>query len=115
MTFGILFDQREIVLVPLPFSNLSTTKQRPVLILSKNEDNAQSDDIITCGITSNLKESKHSVIIEQKDLESGYLPSASRIKIDKLFTLEKSIVIKRMGKLNKSSFEDVKREFFKLL
>ena len=115
MTFGIHFDQREIVLVPLPFSDLSTTKQRPVLILSKNEDTSQTDDLITCGITSNLKDSKHSIIIEPKDLESGYLPNVSRIKVDKLFTLEKSVVIKKLGKLNQTSFEDVKKEFLNLI
>ena len=37
------------------------------------------------------------------------------IKVDKLFTLEKSVVIKKLGKLNQSSFEDVKKEFLSLI
>lgn len=111
----MMYEQGEIIVVPFPFSDLSSIKQRPVLILSKNSDNEASDDIITCGITSNLKNAKYSVLIANEDLEEGEIPTKSRVKVDKLFTLDKSIIKKKVAKLNKEIFNKVKEEFFKLI
>jgi len=110
-----MYEQGEIIVVPFPFSDLSSVKQRPVLILSKIQDIAKSNDIVTCGITSNLKDANHSVLIENKDLLSGAIPLKSRVKVDKLFTLDKSIVIKSVARLNKETFQKVKEEFCRLV
>ena len=63
-----MYKQGEIVIVPFPFSNLSSIKQRPVIVLSKNMDNETVEDIITCGITSNVKDTKYSVLIKNENL-----------------------------------------------
>jgi len=115
MRFGMMYRQGEIVVVPFPFSDLSSIKQRPVLILSKNVDNESSEDVITCGITSNLKDSKHSVLFDNKNLVEGGVPRLSRIKVDKLFTISQNIVNKKVGRINKETFEKVKSEFVKLV
>jgi len=41
----------EILLVPVPFTDLSSHKRRPVLVLSKQEYNRQADDLIVAAIT----------------------------------------------------------------
>lgn len=105
------YNQGEILIVPFPFSDLSSVKQRPVLVLSKDIDNKSADDIVTCGITSNLKDSKYSVLIEDANLEQGQIPGKSRIKVDKLFTLDKNIVKKRLARINKETFNQVKQIF----
>lgn len=115
MKFGISCEQGEIVLVPFPFSDLSCTKNRPVLILSKTEYNDITDDVVTAGITSNLKDTNYSVIIGNDNLENGMLPDISMIKVDKLFTIDQSLIIKKIGKLNKQTFECVRQELFKLI
>jgi len=115
MKSGIMFEQGEILIVPFPFSDLSSVRYRPVLILSSNSDNIFSDDIITCGITSNLKDSKHSVLIDTSSLKEGNIPITSRIKIDKLFTIEKNLIKKKIGRINKETFEKVKKEFYNLI
>ena len=115
MKSGIQFKQGEIVIVPFPFSDLSGIRQRPVLILSNLQYNKDSDDIVTCGITSNLKNDKYSILIDNTSLVEGILPIKSRIKIDKLFTLEKNIVKKRIGRINKEIFQKAKEEFVKLI
>jgi len=109
------YKQGEILIVPFPFSDLSSVRQRPVLLLSKNVDNEQSDDIITCGITSNLKNTGYSVVIDDASLEKGKIPKRSRIKVDKLFTLDKKIVKKSIARVNKETFEIVRNEFRKLV
>ncbi len=115
MTYGILFEQGDIVVVPFPFSDLSGFKQRPVLILSNDVYNSQSDDLVTCGITTHIKNVDYSIVLENSDLKEGYIPVTSRIRIDKLFTLEKGIVRKKIAKVNKNVLEEVKKEFFKLV
>ena len=115
MKSGTPYSQGDIILVPFPFTNLMAVKRRPVLILSKGEYNSKADDVITCGITSNINDSNHSVIIDNTDLIEGSIPLQSRIKVDKLFTLEQSIVIKKLGKVNTNIFESVKKELHKLI
>lgn len=115
MRFGITYEQGDIVKVPFPFSDLSSIRKRPVLIISKNEDNKVVDDLITCGITSNLKNTKYSVEIDNEDLEKGKIPVKSRIKIDKLFTVKKSIIEKKIAKINQETLEKVIEEFCRLV
>ncbi len=114
MRFGISFEQGEIVFVPFPFTDLTTMKKRPVLVISKSDYNKKSADIVTCGITSNIKETDYSILIGNKDLTKGFLPLPSRIKVNNVFTLEKSIVIKSFGKVKENIMKKVKEEFYKL-
>jgi len=115
MASGTSFEQREIALAPFPFTDLIDIKQRPVLILSTNEYNYKTEDIIVCGITSILKDKEYSILIDNKNLEAGMLPLKSRIKVDKIFTLQQSLIIKKLGKLDKETFEKVKEELNKLI
>ena len=115
MKSGIRFNQGDILIVPFPFSNLSGIRQRPVLVLSKTNYLRECEDVVTCGITSNLKDSKYSLLINNSNLIEGSIPIKSRIKVDKLFTLEQSIVIKKLGRIKKETMNKVKEEFLKLI
>lgn len=47
--FGMnIYRQRDIVLVPFPFSDLSTPKVRPVLVLSNDAYNRRTEDLLVC-------------------------------------------------------------------
>ena len=100
MQSGIRFESGEVVLVPFPFTDLSKSKRRPVLIISNAQHNARSYDFVCCGITSNLNNQPYSILLDPGDMTEGVLPVRSRIKYDKIFTLEKNLVIKRLGKVN---------------
>lgn len=115
MKSGIVFNQGDIVIVPFPFSDLTRIRQRPVLVLSKSSYLNKCEDVLTCGITSNLKDSNYSLLIDNSNLKEGEIPVKSRIKVDKLFTLEQSIIIKKLGRINKETFDKVKKEFFSLV
>lgn len=115
MRSGTQFKQGEIVLAPFPYSYLSDWKQRPLLIISNNQYNHKTEDVITCGITSNLKDTVHSVELDSHNLTLGVIPTKSRIKVDKLFTLDKTLVIKRIAKVNENTLTKVKQEFQKLM
>ncbi len=99
--------QREIVLVPFPFSDLSYSKRRPVLIISNNSYNSRFSDILVCVITSNLYKDEFSVVLNDLDLEVGILPEKSVIKCNKLFTIEQSQILKRFSVVGERKFEEV--------
>ncbi|UTW71023.1 type II toxin-antitoxin system PemK/MazF family toxin [Anaerobacillus sp. HL2] len=67
-------------------SDLSNRKQRPVLIISNDDYNQMTDDILVVAITSQLKDLDYSVVIEQKDLEQGTLKVTSAVRADKVYT-----------------------------
>jgi len=110
-----MFNQGDILIVPFPFSDLSTIRQRPVLVLSNSIYNNHSEDIVTCGITSNLKDTDYSILIDNMNLLEGNLAIKSKIKADKIFTLHKNIVIKKIGRLNQETLKKVKSEIYKIM
>ncbi len=99
------YRQRDIVLVPFPFSDLSSQKVRPVLILSNDAYNQQSADVVVCGLTTNLRPASYSVIVDVTDVEQpGTLRHKSKIKADAIASLEQSLLIKQIARLKSSVF-----------
>jgi len=115
MKYGTSYEQGDIILIPFPFTDLSKSKKRPVLVLSKQSYNKKTQDFILCGITSNLKNRDNSVLIEKKDLDTGILPKKSIIKANKIFNLKQSLAIKKIGKVKNNIVKEVKEELFKLI
>jgi mRNA interferase MazF len=104
-----------LVLVPFPYTNLRSTKNRPAVVLSSSEYNAARRDVLVCGVTSNLANAAHSVLVSQRDLAQGHLMADSRIKADKLVTLQQSIVRKRLGRIKPGVLARVYRELAAVL
>lgn len=92
-----MYKQKEIVLVPFPYSDLSSSKKKPVLIVSNDEYNAKHDEVVVCVITSNLFQDEYSLLIENENLEFGLLPEKSVVKVHKLFTIHKSKILKKFS------------------
>ena len=104
---GILFSQRNIVLVPFPYTDLSGVEQRPVLILSERNYNSKNEDIICCALTSNLKGINDGIKVTNKNMESGHLNFDSMVVPCKVWTPNKNKVIKSIGKLNIEKSKEV--------
>ena len=80
----------DIVVISFPYSDLSLTKNRPVLVLSDLKD----DDIIVCQITSKFKKDNYSVYLENEDLEFGKLKVESVIdQIEFLHCIKVKLII----------------------
>ena len=110
---GTNIDQRSVVLLPFPFTNLSSSKKRPALVISNSEFNRKNNDVICCLITSN-PEAKGVKIIS-KDMESGFLEFESTVKPYRLFTADKSIIYKILGRLNKEKSKTIIQEIDALI
>lgn len=113
--FGTMYKQGDIVLIPVPFSDLKHRKQRPVLIISSDSYNEMTEDIVVLAITSKLKDLAYSVVIESKDLTEGELKVTSEIRADKVYTLSKNIVRKKFGQVNTEILEDVRVKINELI
>ena len=102
-----MLDQRDIVLIPIPFTDLSSYRRRPVIIISNNTYNRETDDIVVVAMTSNLKPTDYGFVITSDDLKLGSLRRPSRIRVDKIYTLAQSIVVKTFGRVNETTFDRI--------
>ena len=92
------FEAFEVVVVPFPFTDRTTTKRRPALVLSDAKAfNRQVGQSVLAMITS-AKNSNWPLDVEIGDLDSAGLPSASVVRM-KLFTLDNQLVIRKAGAL----------------
>ena len=87
------FVKGNVVVIPFPFSDLSATKRRPALVLADLEDN----DILLCQITSRYRDEKHVIFLKTTDFTIGTLPVDSYIRPERIFTADKSIILKTVG------------------
>lgn len=85
----------DIVAVPFPFSDLSSNKLRPALVLAE----AHFGDLILCQLTSNPRGGTQTIVIDDQDFSEGDLPLKSYARPDKLFTAEQTIIRKKRGTL----------------
>ena len=106
--------QKDLILLPYPFSNLKNSKVRPAIVISNDDFNKKSDDCIMIPLTTVIKDEPYSILITPKNLSSGKLLRLSRVRVDKIFTVEKKLIIVKVGTLNRSTFEKIKFEISKL-
>jgi len=99
--------QRDVILVPFPFSDQSGQKVRPALILSNDKFNQISDDLIVCAITTVLKQEKYTVLLKPNDIETGTLYEQSAIKVETILKIQKSLVIKTIATIKAPTFSKV--------
>jgi len=87
----------DIVVVPFPFSNLQGIKRRPALVLA----DSGGSDLVLCQITSQKIKDDFAVLITPSDTH-GKLLVESNIRPNKLFTIEKSVILYKIGTLTDS-------------
>ena len=93
--------QGDVILVPFPFTDLTTVKHRPALVLSADWFSTSCDDCIVAAITSQVPPDLQpdEYRLSASDLLAGGLPRPSLVKLGKLFTMSKSLLRKRLGRL----------------
>jgi len=92
-----MYSQKDIVLIPFTYSDLTLSKQRPALIIS-NEKINKMEDRICCLITT--KSHKNDLKITESCFEEGTLPFKSFIKPHRIFTIQENVIIKKLCKIN---------------
>lgn len=99
----------DIVLVSFPFTDLSSTKRRPALVISPDIYNSRREDVVLVAITSQ-QPADNAISLEAKDLRDGTLPKQSFVRVTKIFTMHSTLVLKRICALSGEKLEEVMRE-----
>jgi len=110
----MIVKQRDLVLLSYPFTDQEGSKVRPAVIVSNENFNKKCQDYIMVPLTTIIKNKPFSLLIDQEDLESGKLLKKSRIRIDKIFTIRKNLIIMQIGKINDKTFNRIKIEISKI-
>jgi mRNA interferase MazF len=99
--------QGEIVLLPVPFTDLSSHKRRPVIVVSNDAYLRASADMIVVAMTSNPAAVNYGFAIDSSDLERGRLNRPGMIRADKIYTLSQSLVVTTFGQVSRGVLERI--------
>jgi mRNA interferase MazF len=104
-----MFEQGDIVLIPVPFTDLSSLKRRPVIVISNNDYNRSTSDVVVVAMTSNPEVTRYSFRVVESDLVMGTLNRPGTVRADKLYTLSQSIVVKVFGRVRPEVLKQIRR------
>jgi mRNA interferase MazF len=107
-------NQKDLVLLPYPFSNLREMKVRPAIVVSNNNFNKRCSDCIAVPLTSVIKDEPFSIFLNQNDLSNGRLIKPSRIRVDKIFSVEKKVVQMKIGSVSDAFFDKLKSQLIEV-
>ena len=85
----------DIILIPFPFTDLTGTKLRPAIVLINS-----NYDITVCFITTQIKW-KEVTDIEIFPTANNGIKKYSLIRLSKIATVDKSLTVGRLGRLEK--------------
>ena len=107
------YDFGDVILILFPFTDQTTTKKRPAVVVSSAFYNRNPPDLVLMAITSQIKPSSFGeVMVAQWDKAGLIKPSV----IKPIFTtIEKSLVLRRLGRLESADRETLKKELQSIL
>jgi mRNA interferase MazF len=98
----------DIVLVPFPFTDQSTTKRRPAVVVSSPAYNRERPDLILMAVTSQVRPAAGIGEVTVREWQAAGLLKPSAIK-PVLTTVERGLVIRRLGQLNDADREALRQ------
>ena len=108
------YKKGDVVLVPFPFSDQTSNKKRPAVIVSANLYNNASSDIVIMAITSRMDKTIGigECLITDWQVAGLLKPSAIKPAIS---TIEQKLVLKKLGGLSSKDREAMERALKELL
>lgn len=92
------FEFGDIVLVPFPFTDQTTSKRRPAVVVSGRDYNRAMPDLVMMAVTSQIRPSAAYGEVWLNDWSAAGLLKASAVK--PIFaTFEQTLVIRQLGLL----------------
>jgi mRNA interferase MazF len=91
----------DVLLVPFIFTDQTTSKKRPAIVISSNDYNSTRPDLIVIGVSSQVNNPLLYGEIEIKEWQSAGLLKVSVVK-SVITTIEQNLVIRHLGRLQNS-------------
>ena len=96
------YKRGDVVLVPFPFTDLTTVKQRPALVVSSSRFNSAQEDAIVVAITSNITKRRgkhHEYRIKGVEQRASGLPKEGVALCGKIITIDQRLIRTKLGAL----------------
>lgn len=106
------YSQFDVIAIPFPFSDKLEQKKRPALVISSEGFNAPSSHLVTVMITS-AKRSSWPLDTPIKNFKEAGLSTKCLIRM-KFFTVDTSLVLKKVGTLSKADVKSFKESLKQL-
>lgn len=93
------YKRGEVVLVPFPFTDLTSVKQRPALVVTADALNRTRSDVLVAAITSQVSAqlAEDEFLISSADAAQWGLPKPSVVRLTKLFSIHQQLIRKSLG------------------
>lgn len=109
------FVRGDLIVIPFPFTDLSSSKKRPALIIAT----LTGKNVILCQITSQHRTgSKYSVEIQTSDVkpfQDAGLVTVSYAQTDILFTADSDKIIRKIGNLSDMKMKEITTKLIEII
>ena len=102
----------DIILIPYPFAELINIKLRPAVVICNTSDNFK--DLVVSAISSVMRISSNNATLILNPSKLNSLKVTSTVLVDRIFTLKRENMIKKLGSLNDSELQSFIEIFRKL-
>lgn len=96
------FVKGDVIVLPFPFTDLSSAKRRPAVVLS----DIGGDDFIMLQITSKNVRDSYAISLLSADFAVGSLKTDSNVRPNKIFTLNKQLILYKIGHLSEEKIRE---------
>jgi mRNA-degrading endonuclease toxin of MazEF toxin-antitoxin module len=110
----LVWPECDLVLLPFPFTDLRSSKQRPCLILSALRPCGLPEHLVVAMITSQRTGLSFPGDTPVTAWQEAGLPLPSLVRLAKLVTVERSLVRRKLGTLDEADRHAVRRQFLQV-
>ena len=93
----------DVILAPLPFTDLSEIKVRPAVVVA----DVGTQDWILCQVTSQPPARDKHIPIGPSDMRRGRLRRRSWVRPDRLYTVNESVFRRTLGRLSTAKHAEI--------
>jgi mRNA interferase MazF len=110
----ISYEFGDIVLAPFPFTDQTSSKKRPAVVVSSAAYHRERPDLIIMAITSQIRPSATFGEVIITDWQAAGLLKPSAIK-PILTSIEKGLILRKLGRLEEADRQQLREALQKIL